>query len=226
MLRHRKPYIVAVSSPVSNTLTTPTARPTTIARVPSSYTHSVRCLYNNNFYRSAPTRIITIIKTFLYCVINWLVCNNDSWKSNFYISAGFFDFAPGTMSESPRIDVTGNDDDDDVSCCNDRGSSCTGSNGTLTNCTSTAAMTAGNGGGGGGRESPAVKSSAAPPYTSFSISSILSKDKPGGGGKLQHKNIVGAAMSPATAAAAAAAAATFDVTAHLAAAADHAMLSR
>lgn len=76
---------------------------------------------------------------------------------------------------------------------------------------------------GGGRESPAVKS-AAPPYTSFSISSILSKDKPGG--KQHGKNAGGTAVSQATAAAAAAAAATFDVTAHLAAAADHAMLSR
>lgn len=105
------------------------------------------------------------------------------------------------MSESPRIDVTGHDDDDE--CCDDRGSA-----------------TANGAGNADGRESP-VKSAA--PYTSFSISSILSKDAPCKSGK-QHKNIgcSGATpVSPATAAAAA-----FDVTAHLAAAADHAMLSR
>ncbi|CAI6363941.1 unnamed protein product, partial [Macrosiphum euphorbiae] len=140
------------------------------------------------------------------------------------------------MSESPRIDVTGNDDDDELCCTNDRAPVTGAGNGPMTaaacktmmmaTAAAAAAMTAGNGGGGGGggRESPAVKS-AAPPYTSFSISSILSKDKPGGGAGKQHRS-VGAAVSPATAAAAAAAAATFDVTAHLAAAADHAMLSR
>lgn len=155
------------------------------------------------------------------------------------------------MSESPRIDVTGNDDDDN-DCC--RGTVCGagGNRGPMTTTIATAisttatttttntvaaigTATTGNAGAGGGRDSPAVKSSAAQPYTSFSISSILSKDKPNGGtaplggvGKPVQYNCLqkNAAVSPATAAAAVAAAATFDVTAHLAAAADHAMLSR
>ncbi|XP_050533570.1 homeobox protein Hmx-like [Daktulosphaira vitifoliae] len=113
------------------------------------------------------------------------------------------------MSESPRIDVTGNDDDDGE---------------VLANGPASAKPTC-NGAGGGSRDerdgSP-VKSAA--PYTSFSISSILSKDAPKTAYRHQHKNAGGAPIANAHHAAAAAAA--FDVTAHLAAAADHAMLSR
>jgi len=66
------------------------------------------------------------------------------------------------MSESPRIDVTGNDDDDELCCANDRGPATGAGNGPMTaaacktmmmaTAAAAAAMTAGNGGGGGGGE--------------------------------------------------------------------------